>query len=286
MNDIVQDLRFAFRTFRKNAGFTSVVLVTVAIGIGANTAIFGLMDQLLIRLLPVAEPERLVVLDGPGPFSGSTHNNSEVMTPFSHPMFEGLRDGNEVFSGVLAHYQAPIHLTVGDATENVSGDLVSGSFFPTLGVKPRLGRLFSSEDDVRPGGHPVVVLSHGFWVRRFARRTDVLGQAVRVNGEPMTIVGVAERGFHGVDVGGSVDVFVPLMMQAQVIPTWTRGLGDWRARWLTVMARLEDDVTPEEARAGANLLYRQLLQEDLKSVETQSQSFRERFVQKELTVLP
>ena len=113
MDDLRQDLRFALRTLAKSPGFTLVVVLTLALGIGANTAIFTLMDQVLLRALPVREPERLVVLDGPGAFSGSSHNHSDTLIPLSHPMFERLRDQNTVFAGVLAHYTAPVHLTVG-----------------------------------------------------------------------------------------------------------------------------------------------------------------------------
>jgi predicted permease len=285
MKDFVQEMRFAFRTMGKSPGFTSVVVLTLALGIGANTAIFGLIDQLLVRPLPVREPGRLVVLDAPGPFSGSTHNNSEVLTPISHPIFEALRDRNDVFSGVLARYATSAHVGASDVTERVRADLVSGTFFDTLGVGPALGRVFSPEDDVQPGGHPIVVLSHGFWERRFAADPKVVGRNVVLNGNTMTVVGVAEHGFHGVEVGDSVDVYVPLMMQASILPTWPRGIQDWRTRWLTPMARLEDGVSLPEARAGANVLYRQLLQQDLQGVEARSESFRERFVAKELLLL-
>ncbi len=286
MDDIGQDLRFALRALAKNPVFTLVVVLTLALGIGANTAIFSLMDQVLLRPLPVKDPERLVVLSGPGPFSGTSHQHSTTLTPFSHPMFEGLRDKNTVFDGVLAHWRAPVHLTVGKQTDNVSGDLVSGNFFQVLGLAPAAGRLFTPEDDRTPGGHPVVVLSDGFWTRRFGGEANAVGQTVGVNNEPMTIVGVAPRGFHGVEVGEPADVFVPLTMQARVVPTWDKGLGDWRARWLTPMARLKDGVTVAQAKAGADVLYRQLLEEDFKTIKTPSERFRTRFFQKTLEVLP
>jgi putative ABC transport system permease protein len=286
MNDLEQDFRLALRGFAKNPGFTVVVVLTLALGIGANTAIFTLMDQVLLRQLPVTDPERLVILDAPGAFSGTSHRHSDTLTPLSHPAFERLRDQNTVFSGVLAHYSTPLHLTVGIQTDNVNGDLVSGTFFETLGVKPAAGRLLAPDDDRVPGGHPVVVLSHGFWTRRFGADPKIVGQTVRVNDHAMTVVGVSARGFHGVEVGESADVFVPIMMQAQVIPTWTRGLGDWRSRWLDVLARLKDGVSPAEARAGINVLYRQLLREDLEHVETKSERFRTAFLQKQLEVLP
>jgi predicted permease len=285
MKDLMQELRFALRTLSKNPGFTSVVLLVLALGIGANTAIFGLIDQLLVRTLPVRDPEKLVVLDAPGPFSGSTHNNSEVLTPISHPMFVGLRDGNQVFSSVLARFAASAHVTAGDVTERVQVDLVSGTFFETLGVGPAVGRVLSPQDDLQPGAHPVVVLSHAFWERKFAKDPEVVGRAIVVNGHPMTVVGVAARGFHGVEVGESYDIYIPLMMQPSILPTWQRGIHDWRMRWLTPMARLKEGVSLDEARAGVNVLYRQLLQQDLETTSSRSESFRERFAAKELVIL-
>src|SRR6185295_1965207 len=162
-----------------------------------------------------------VVLDGPGPFSGSSHNHSDTLTPLSHPMFLELRDKTSVFSGVLAEYTVPLHVTVGAQTENAGGVLVSGTFFDVLGLRPAAGRLFTADDDRTPGGHPVVVLGHGFWTRRFAADPRIVGQSLLVNGQPLTVVGVAPAGFNGIDVGESADVYVPLMMLSQVIPTWT-----------------------------------------------------------------
>ena len=286
MEELAQDLRYALRAFAKSPAFALVVVLTLALGIGANTAIFTLMDQVLLRSLPVRAPERLVVLDAPGPFSGFSHQHSDNLAPLSHPMFEGLRDRSTSLSGVLAHFTAAIHLTAANQTDSVHGDLVSGTFFDVLGLRPSAGRLLSPDDDKMPGGHPVVVLGHGFFERRFGGDPKVVGQSVLVNGHPMTVVGVAPPGFHGVEVGESVDVFVPLMMQPQVIPTWRRGLRDWRARWLTVMARLKDGVSLDQASAELNVVYRQLLQEDLQHLESKSERFRTAFAGKHLDVLP
>jgi predicted permease len=286
MKDLVQEIRFTLRTFAKSPGFTFIVVLTLALGIGANTAIFGLIDQLLVRPLPVRDPEMLVVLDAPGPFSGSTESNSEALTPISHAMFEGLRDRVKVFEGVLAHFTASAHATIGESPESVQADLVSGTYFETLGVGPALGRVFTREDDVRSGGHPIVVLSHGFWERRFAGDPEAIGRSIIVNGQPLTVVGVAERGFHGIEVGDSIDLYVPLMMQAQVLPTRRPAIREFRARWLTPMARIRKGVSIDEARAESNVVYRQLLQEDLKTITSNSTSFRERFAAKELLLLP
>jgi ABC-type antimicrobial peptide transport system permease subunit len=286
MAALLQDLRFALRGFAKSPTFTVVVVLTLALGIGANVAIFTLMDQLLVRPLPVAHPERLVVLDGPGDFSGSTHSQSERLTPLSHRMFQEIRERNEVFSGMLAHYPAWIHLTVGGKTEEAHGDLVSGTFFDVLGVKPVVGRLFTAEDDVTPGAHSVTVLGYSYWKRRFGARPDVIGESLLVNGHPMTIIGVSARGFQGVEVGDFVDVYVPLMMQAEVIPIWRPVLGEWDTRWLTVMARLREGVDIDEARAGVNVLYRQLLQTEAQRLVAKSAAFRKQFVEKNLVLLP
>jgi predicted permease len=286
MHDFGLDARQALRSFTKNPAFTAVIVLTLALGIGANTAIFSLMDQVLVRLLPVPEAERLVVLDGPGPSSGTTHSHSETLTPMSHPMFERLRDGNSVFSGVLAEFTTAVHFGAAGQTDEVRGDLVSGTYFDTLGLHPAAGRLFTKDDDRVPGGHPLVVLGHGFWTRRFAADPRMIGAAVRINDQPMTIIGVAPAGFHGIEVGESVDVYLPLAMQPQVIPTWSKGIGDWRTRWLTVVARLKDGVSLPQADAAINVLYGQLLQEDLATVKTPSDRFRIAFLQKRLVLAP
>ncbi len=286
MDDLGQDLRYAFRTIAKNPGFAGVIVATLALGIGANTAIFSLMDQVLLRMLPVHEPERLVVIDAPGAFFGSSHQQSDTLTPISHPMFEAIRDRNDVFEGVLAHYTAPVHFTSGTNTENASADIVSGSYFQTLGVQPALGRLLGPPDDVDKGAHPVVVLGHGFWTRRFGEDPKLVGQSVLVNSHPMTIVGIAPQGFQGVEVGSEVDVYVPLAMLREAIPHWPRGLDDWRTRFLIGMARLKPGMSPEQASAGANVLYRQLIEEDLKAFETApSERVFKAFREKRLTLL-
>ncbi len=287
MDDFSQDLRYALRTLAKNPGFAAVVIVTLALGIGANTAIFSLLDQVLLRLLPVQEPERLVVLDAPGAFSGSSHVQSDTLTPISHPMFEALRDRSEVFENVLAHYSAPVHLTAGATTENASADIVSGSYFPTLGLKPAHGRLLGPQDDQDNGAHAVVVLGHGFWSRRFGADPKLVGQPVLVNSQPMVVVGVAPLGFTGIEIGSEVDVYVPLAMLHQAIPNWPRGLDDWRTRFLTPIARLKRGLSLEQATAGANTLYRQLLAEDLATLQTApSERSRKAFLEKRLELLP
>jgi predicted permease len=286
MDHLRLDLRQALRSFAKNPGFSAVVVLTLALGIGANTAIFSLMDQVLVRLLPVKQPERLVLLDAPGPFSGRMSSRYNTFFPLSHPMYEKLRDANTVFDGMLAEYPTSVHLSAGGQTDDVRGDLVSGTYFETLGLVPAAGRLFSREDDRVPGAHPVVVLGHGLWTRRFAADPRLIGTTVRVNDHPMTVIGVGPAGFHGIEVGESIDLYVPLAMHQQVLPTWPKALGEFRTAWLTVLARLKPSVSMAQAQSTINVLYGQLLREDLATVKTPSDRFRVRFLQKRLELRP
>jgi len=286
MEGLLQDVRFALRSFAKSPGFTFVVVATLALGIGANAAIFGLMDQVMFRLLPVDDPGRLVLLDAPGQYSGRTSTQSETLTPISLPMYEGLRDHNTVFTGMLGHWPTPVHFSDGAQTENADGDLVTGTYFGVLGLRPAAGRLLGPDDDRTPGAHPVVVLGYRFFKERFGGDARVVGRSVRINGHPMTVVGVAPRGFHGVEVGSSVDVYVPMAEQPQLLPHWRPVHGDWRSRWLVAMARLREGVSAEQARASINVLYAQLLQEDAKTLTSKSEKFRSEFLSKKLDLLP
>src|SRR4051812_24819695 len=197
MRGFWRDIRFAARGLRKSPGFTLVVLLTLALGIGANTAIFSLMDQLLLRSLPVKSPSELILLDGPGPYQGRTFNKQT----FSYPMYQDFRDQNQVFSGLLARFPTTMTMAWRGESGRGEGDLVSGNYFDVLGVSAAIGRVFTASDDRVPGAHPIAVLSYGFWQRRFASDPSVLNQTINVNGHPLTIVGVSAAGFSGLDVG-------------------------------------------------------------------------------------
>jgi predicted permease len=282
MNGFGREMKFAFRALRKQPGFAAVVILTLGLGIGANTAIFSLLDQVLLRRLPVRDPQQLVLLDGPGAFQGFTYNKQT----FSYPMYRDFRDRTEVFSGVLGRMPTAATLTFNGQSERVNAEVVTGNFFDVLGVRPALGRVLSPSDDGAPGTNPVVVLSYGYWTRRFGGDPSILNQAISINGHPMTVVGVSARGFEGVQVGAPPDVMAPVTMKAQMTPTWN-DLENRRARWLTVMARLSPGVTRERAEAQMNVVYRQILQAEVATLPTtSSQAFRERFVSKHLDVLP
>ena len=281
MTAFAQDLRYAVRMLVKTPAFTVVVILTLALGIGANTAIFSLTDQVLLRLLPVKSPEQLVVLDGPGAFQGRTFNNGT----FSYPIYRDFRDQNTVFDGVLARFPAPLTLMTNGQAERVNGELVTGNYFDVLGVRADIGRTFTQDDDRTPGGHPVAILSHNFWMRRFAGNPAVLNTTVTLNGLPMTVGGVTPPGFYGIVVGESPDVMVPVMMKAQMTPTWD-DLLNRRSRWLTVMARVKPGISREQAEAAMNVVYRQINEQEIKEIQTTSKSFRERFVSKHLFLRP
>ena len=281
MNDIWRDIRFAVRSLRKTPGFLAVVILTLGLGIGANAAIFSLTDQILLRSLAVDDPSSLVLLDGPGAFMGRTMNQ---MT-FSYPMYKDFRDRNEVFAGVLARFPLALTAVWRGASERAHGDLVSGNYFDVLGVQPALGRLFNAADDRTPGGHPVAVLSYGYWQRKFGGDPLVLNQTITVNGHPLTIVGVADRKFTGIQIGRSVDIMVPIMMKAQMTPTWN-DVDNRRSRWLNVMARLKPSVSRRQAESAMNVIFRQINEQEIKEIPGGSENFRKRFISKHLDLLP
>ena len=284
LDAIARDLRYGLRALRRSPLFTVVALLTLALGIGANTAIFSLMDQLLLRLLPVSRPGELVQLDGPGPFNGRTMNDKT----FSYPMYRDFRDRNDVFSGTIARAGFSATVVQQAQAERVDVELVSGNFFELLGVRPVLGRAIAPDDDRVRAGHPVVVLSYRYWMRRFAGSPQVLNQSLTINTTPMTVIGVAPPTFAGVLAVSAPDVFVPLMMKAQVTPTWD-DLENRRSRWVTIIGRLKPGVSIDAARAQLDVTYKQINADELESVPefaAASQTFRDRFRAKAIVVEP
>jgi predicted permease len=260
MHSFLQDLRYGFRMLAKNPGFTVIAVLTLALGIGANTAIFSLLNQVLLHQLPVKDPQRLVVLKSPGPKWGHTWSDGDASEIFSYPLYKGLAKNTLVFDGVLARFEFEASIANHGQTDRGSGELVSGNYFEVLGVRPALGRLLSPADDDVQGAHPVVVLSHGYWRQHFAGNGGVLNQIILVNDTPMTVVGVAQAGFTGIQVGQSPDIFVPMTMKAQMTPV-RNGLDDWNDSFLAVIARLKPGMSLERAQAGINVDYRPLLEQ-------------------------
>jgi predicted permease len=254
---MLTDLRFALRTLRRTPIFTAVSVLSLALGIGANTAIFSLLDQVLVRHLPVRQPERLVVFHTPEHFPGmSTADNHE--STFSYPLYKDLRDRSTVFDGVIARAGAAVSVSDGGTSERARAELVSGNFFRVLGLPALAGRAIVPEDDAAPGAHPVVMLSAAYWNRRFGGGPTVVGRKILVNGNPMTVIGIVPPSFHSIVSGSAPDLFVPIAMKRQITPTFD-GLDDFRFSWLTVFARVKPGISMAQAQAGTSTVFRSLL---------------------------
>lgn len=257
-----KDIRFAGRSLAQSPVFTLIAVLSIAFGIGANTAIFTLIDQIILRSLPVKNPEQLVLIYSEGSHYGNNRGGAAV----SYPMYTDFRDKNTVFSGVMCRFRTPLSLTAGNSTERISGELVSGNYFQVLGVPPLLGRTFTPDDDQRPGAHPIAILSYGYWKKRFASDHGIIGRQVKVNGFPMTIVGVTPEGFEGTDPGVAPEILVPMMMKAQMTPGWD-DMKNRRSRWVNVFARLKPGVSIKTARAQVQTLFHQILQMEVQEPE-------------------
>jgi putative ABC transport system permease protein len=280
VESLAADVRYALRLLRKSPAFTTVAVLSLALGIGANAAIFTLIDQLLLRLLPVRHPEELVYLSSPGPKPGMDLGPEA----FSYPLYCDLRDHNMVFSGMLGRYAIPLSLSWNGQSENVSAYLVSGNYFEVLGIRPFLGRLLTPDDDRHLGAHPVAVLSYEYWQRRFGGNPSIVGRPVTLTLTPMTIVGITPPGFHGLEVGGAVDVTVPLMMKPQMVPSF-RELSGRQQSWMRIYARLKPGISRRQATAAINLLYHRILLDEVKDVHG-SANFRKEFAGRSLELHP
>jgi putative ABC transport system permease protein len=262
MDTLLQDVRYGIRMLLKSPAFTAVAVVMLALGIGVNTAIFSLTDQVLLRELPVQRPQELVVLRSPGDKPGHTSSDGDDAASFSYPLYKELHAQNPAFSGLLARYAVPLSVAGQGSTERAHGELVSGNYFEVLGVPPTLGRVFSAQDETAPGANPVAVLSYGYWARRFGRDPAILNQQFTVNGSVLTVVGVACAAFTGVQIGQVPDVFIPLTMKPQMTPNWN-GLQDPADHWLALLGRLHPGLSRAQAQAVLQPTYRAVLQSEL-----------------------
>jgi predicted permease len=258
-------LKLAFRTLRNTPFVTAVAIVSLALGIGATTAIFSIFDQVLLRSLSVPEPERLVSLAAPGPKPGSQSCNQagDCDAVFSYAMFRDLQREQSVFTNIAAHRLFGANLSYRGQTVNGEGVLVSGSYFQVLGVQPALGRLINSGDDQAVGESLVAALSHDYWTTRFGQDPNVLNATLIVNGHSLTIVGVAPRGFHGTTLGARPQVYVPVTLNALMNPfaPGTSVFENRQSYWLYLFARLRPGVSLEQARAALEVPYRNIITE-------------------------
>src|SRR5215475_603292 len=249
LETVWQDLCYGVRMLLKNPGFTLIAVLLLALGIGANTALFSVVNAILLKRLPVKEPEQLVLL--------SHTNAGKYSDSFSYSNYEQIRDRDQTLSGVLAYY--PLRLTVsvdGQQEPAINGQLVSGSYYQVLGVNAALGRTLAPEDDRAPGAHPVCVISHGYWQRRFGGDPGIIGKTIHLSSYPFTIIGVTPPEFFGLDVGASMDISAPLMMQPQVMTIGRSFVEeDWERYRL--MGRRRPGVTLAQAQASLGLLYQQ-----------------------------
>jgi predicted permease len=286
MRSIGKDIQFALRTFRKAPLFTAVALLSLALGIGANTAIFSLLDQVLLRMMPVKNPQDLVLLHMEGFHYGSNWCDNSL----SYPMYRDFKANNSVFTGMFSRYANRFSLGFNGSTERVAGELVSGSYFSVLGVGAAIGRTFTPDDDRIPNGHPLAMLSYAYWESRFARDPSIVGKTLTVNGHNFTIVGVAQKGFDGVELGTPSDVFVPLMMRPELMPLFNEQLdfNNRRTRWVNVFGRLKPGVSRQQAQASLQPYFHGMLEMEVKekAFNNAAAEVRARFLQNVIEALP
>ncbi len=281
-------LKLALRTLTRTPFVTAIAILSLALGIGANAAIFSLFDQMLLAALPVQEPDRLVNLANPGPKPGSQQCSQaggcdEV---FSYAMFRDLERASSSFSGVAAHRGFETNLAAGDQTVSGAGVLVSGSYFPTLGLQPALGRLLGPGDDENIGEHFVTVLGYDYWENQLGLDPSVLNSTIIINGQSMTVVGVTPRGFKGTTLGLTPDVFVPITMRTVMSP-WFEGFENRRFYWMYLFARLAPGVTVDQARSEMNTVYQGIVAEVEAPLQSgMSDQTMERFLAKPLLIEP
>lgn len=275
-----QDLRFALRQLRKSPVFSLVAVLTLALGIGANTAIFTLLDQVLLRMLPISHPEEMVRLRYQGVTSGNiNYYGGDEHDYFSMPAYREFRDNSSIFSGVIANAEMQVGVQWNNQSELASSEVVSGNYFDVLGVKPAIGRLLTSSDDAADQGTAVTAISFEYWKTRFNSDPAIIGKALLVNGQPFTIVGVIEPGFRSAISGYAPKAFFPLSATKLVNPNMDEP-DSFRNMWLTVEARLKPGETRAQAEAAVNPLWQGIRREQLAQTSDEERLTREGFLQK------
>ena len=284
MGQLWSNLRFALRSLRNAPVFTAVAVFSLALGIGANTAIFTLLNQILLRLLPVKDPQQLVLLS----MVGSRYGDNTGRNALSYSMFRDFEDHNQVFSGMFCRVPIQASLASGGQSELVQTDLVSGSYFPVLGVGSAIGRTFTPEDDRVPGGHPLVILSYDFWRTRFGGDPAIVGKTIIVNGRNLTVLGVAQPGFDGVQLGWAAQIFVPIMMAEELMSQSKGWMEDPLDRRVNAFGRLKRGITPAAAKASLQPFMHSLLEMDVREpgFSHASDFDRDQYLKNTIDVLP
>ena len=284
MTSILQDIQYAARSLRKSPLFATIAVTSVALGIGANAAVFTLLDQVVLRLMPVKDPSALVQLrtaEDSESYGGGMGDGTEL----SYPMYTDFRDHNAVFDGMFCRYTDAMHVGDGGRSERVNGEMVSGTFFQVLGVTAAIGRTLEPADDRTVSGSAVAVLSYDYWRTRFGGKPDVLGRKLVINGHPFTVIGVTRQGFNGLDLGNPPQVYVPITMQPQLGPAWLK-IDTRRFRWVQVFARLRNGVTAEQAHTTLQPYMRAMLELESRDAAftTASAETRKKFIETRLVV--
>ena len=258
IQDLIQDVRYGLRQLRRSPGFAIVAVLSLALGIGGNTAIFTLLDQVLLQGLPVKNPQELVQLSWRGERNASSMGTGTV----SYPFYRDIRDRNQVFAGVICRFPLTLSVAHSGETERVEGELVSGNYFDVLGVPAALGRTFTAADDQIPDGHPLAVLSYDFWNERFGSDPNILGQTILVNNFPLTVIGVSAKWFNGLELGVRSEIRIPVAMKNEMTGFFAQiwSLNNRRAAWLQMFARLKPGVTRERAHALLGPLFHSILE--------------------------
>jgi putative ABC transport system permease protein len=281
MNSLFQDIRYALRQLRKSPAFTLTVIVTLALGIGANAAVFTLFDQVLLRMLPVERPKELVRFQWSGDFSGSSSSFGGTNNDFfSYPMYKDLRDHNQVFQSMLAADKTGVGVSWHNQAESKDAEMVSGNYFQVLGLKPAAGRLLTQQDDTAKNANSVLVLSYDYWKTRFAASSDVVGQVVLINGHSFTILGVAPQNFDSAIGGYKPGVFMPMSMVEVAMP-WMAprdNLNRHDSLWLTLVARLKPGVSISQSEASLGPLWHALRVNEFAFYKSHSERFRKGFI--------
>lgn len=288
MPSLEQDFRYALRQLRHSPIFTLTAALTLAVGIGANTAIFSLLYQALLRSLPVQNPQQLVELRFSGDAPGHTHSDGgdtpEARAYFSYPMYRDLRDRCAAFDGLIAFASAQIGFSWNNRSELLPAEIVSGNYFSVLGVKSAFGRVLLPSDDTLKDGNPVAVLSYNYWVSHLGADPNILNKTVDVNGNPFTVVGIAAKGFSSAVWGTTPDVFVPMSMKREITPAWD-DLEDRRGQWLNIIGRLKTGDSRSRAESSVNPVWYSIRSEEFKQLKTQTARARQGFLGKTRLIL-
>ena len=284
MSALLWDLRYALRTLRKAPLFTSIAVLSLAMGIGANTAIFSLVYQLILQRLPIPHAEELVLLSAVGRHYGSNTGANAL----SYPMYQDFRDKNPVFKGTFCRYSRTFAATFESKTELLAGEEVSGNYFHVLGIGAAIGRVFTASDDLYQGAHPLAILSYAYWKTRFAGDRGVIGKKIILNGVPLTIIGVAQAGFDGTEMGYSPQIRIPITMHDSMPHSDYAELNRRRRRFVQVFARLKPGESIEQAKAGLQPLFHQILEMEVQQKEfvKAPEFMKKAFLKMSMDVLP